>query len=447
MSDEARQCGWSKGDALPRRVRRSTARDEPLSEPKPKPFAIPKGMVWEAYLKVKANKGSAGVDGESIEEFERNLKRNLYKIWNRMSSGCYFPPPVRMVEIPKPEGRGVRVLGVPTVADRVAQTVVKLYLEPEVEPKFHEDSYGYRPGRSALDAVGKCRERCWKMDWLIDLDVQSFFDSLPWDLVMKAVAHHTKERWILLYVQRWLEAPMQRADGSLVTRECGSPQGSAISPLIANLLMHYAFDLWMARTFPGVTFERYCDDAVVHCTSKEQAELVRDAIAKRLKECRLELHPVKTRIVYCKDANRRGSHEHEAFTFLGYEFRARRARGRNGRHFDGFTPGISPAASKEIRQTMRSWHLNRCNGKTLGDLAQMVNPIVRGWLNYYGRYYESELNQSLQLLNEHLARWAQQKYKRLRGHPRRVRGFLMQVAKREPHLFVHWNQGLKPAAG
>lgn len=416
-----------------------------MSEPKPKPFAIPKGMVWEAYLKVKANKGAAGVDGESIAEFEKNLKGNLYKLWNRLSSGCYFPPPVRMVEIPKPDGRGVRVLGVPTVADRIAQTVVKLYLEPDVEPKFHADSYGYRPGRSALDAVGKCRERCWKMDWVIDLDIKSFFDSLPWDLVMKAVAHHTQERWVLLYVQRWLEAPMQHTDGTLKKRERGSPQGSAISPLLANLLMHYAFDVWMARTFPGVPFERYCDDAVVHCTSKRQAELVRDAIAERLKECRLELHPMKTRVVYCKDARRRGSHEHVAFTFLGYEFRARRARSKDGRHFDGFGPGISPAASKELRQTMRGWRLNRRSGKTLGDLAQMVNPIVRGWLNYYGRYYKSELNQSLQLLNEHLVRWARRKYKRFARCPARTRVWLAQVAQREPALFVHWQHGLGPS--
>jgi RNA-directed DNA polymerase len=410
----------------------------------PKPFAISKWMVWEAYLKVKANKGAAGVDGESIEEFEKDLKGNLYKLWNRMSSGCYFPPPVRMVEIPKPEGRGVRILGVPTVADRIAQTVVQRYLEPIVEPKFHENSYGYRPGRSALEAIGKCRERCWKMDWVIDLDIRSFFDSLPWDLVLKAVAHHTNERWILLYVQRSLEAPMQRADGGLVTRESGSPQGSAISPVLANLLMHYAFDVWMARTFPGVPFERYCDDAVVHCASKGQAELVREAIAKRLRDCRLELHPVKTRIVYCKDANRRGSHEYTSFTFLGYEFRARRARTKNGRVFDSFSPGISTAASKAIRQTMRYWHLNRRSDKTLGDLAQMVNPIVRGWLNYYGRYYKSELNQSLRLLNEHLARWARQKYKRLRRHDGRARAFLVKVARRAPDLFVHWRQGLGP---
>ena len=247
-----------------------------------KPFAISKKVVYEAYLKVKANKGAPGVDGESIEEFERDLKGNLYKLWNRSSSGSYFPPPVRMVEIPKPGGRGVRVLGVPTVADRIAQTVVKMYLEPEVEPRFHEDSYGYRPGRSALEAVGACRERCWKTDWVIDLDIKAFFDTLDHELVMRAVRHHTDLKWIHLYVERWLKAPLQREDGTVVQRDRGTPQGSAISPLLANLFLHYAFDLWMTREFPDVPFERYADDAVAHCATKARAEQVRAAVAERM---------------------------------------------------------------------------------------------------------------------------------------------------------------------
>src|SRR6478752_6428154 len=271
----------------------------------PKSFEISKQAVFDAYRRVKANKGSAGVDGVTIEEFEQDLKRNLYRLWNRMSSGSYFPPPVRMVEIPKAGGAGVRVLGVPTVADRIAQTVVAMYLEPGVEKVFHPDSYGYRPGRSALDAVGTCRERCWSTNWVIDLDIQGFFDNLDHELVLRAVAHHTDLPWVLLYVQRWLTAPVQRPDGTLIGRDRGSPQGSAISPLLANLFMHYAFDAWMARTYPAVTFERYCDDVVVHCRSKAQAEVVRDAISTRLAEVGLELHPVKTRIVYYKDANRR----------------------------------------------------------------------------------------------------------------------------------------------
>jgi retron-type reverse transcriptase len=251
----------------------------------PKSFEISKHAVFEAYRRVKANHGAAGVDGESIELFEADLKANLYKLWNRMSSGCYMPPPVRMVEIPKPGGRGVRILGVPTVADRVAQTVAAMYLEPGVEKVFHPDSYGYRPGRSALDAVGVCRERCWRTDWVIDLDIQGFFDNLDHDLVLKAVAHHTNQRWILLYVQRWLSAPLQAQDGSLLARDRGSPQGSAISPLLANLFMHYAFDAWMAREFPAVRFERYCDDVVVHCRSEAEAHQVREAIAARLARC------------------------------------------------------------------------------------------------------------------------------------------------------------------
>ena len=277
----------------------------------PKSFEISKHMVFEAYRRVRANKGAAGVDGQSVGQFEQDLKGNLYKLWNRMSSGSYFPPPVRMVEIPKPGGKGVRVLGVPCVADRIAQTVAAMALEPEVEKIFHPDSYGYRPRKSALDAVGACRERCWRADWVIDLDIKGFFDNLDHDLVLKAVAHHTGQKWILLYVERWLKAPLQRPDGSLVARNRGSPQGSAISPLLANLFMHYAFDAWMAREFPAIAFERYCDDVVIHCRSETEAHLVRQAIAERLDECGgLQLHPGKTRVVYCKDGTRRGSYGH-----------------------------------------------------------------------------------------------------------------------------------------
>jgi RNA-directed DNA polymerase len=412
---------------------------------KPRQFAISEVVVEEAYRRVKANKGAAGVDGETIEEFERDLKGNLYKLWNRMSSGSYFPPPVRAVEIPKPGGKGVRVLGVPTIADRVAQTVAAMYLEPKVEPIFHPDSYGYRPGRSAKQAVGRCRERCWKTDWVIDLDIKAFFDTIPHSLIRKAVRHHTDLKWILLYVQRWLEAPMQREDGSLVARDRGSPQGSAISPLLANLFMHYAFDSWMQREFPGVGFERYCDDVVVHCVSKAQAEYVKSAIGRRLQECGLEMHPEKTRIVYCKDGKRRGPYEPKHFVFLGYEFRARSIRTKEGRRFEGFSPAISPEEGKRIRQEMRDWHLNRAMGQTMTELAQRVNPTVRGWINYYGAFYRSELSASLRSLNEHLARWAQRKYKRLRGRPGRTYRFLSRVAEREPDLFAHWTIGLRPS--
>jgi RNA-directed DNA polymerase len=323
-----------------------------------KPFDISKWVVWEAYRKVKANRGAAGVDEESIAEFEADLKGNLYKLWNRMSSGTYFPPPVLAVQIPKAGGNGVRTLGVPTVADRIAQTVVRLYLEPVVEPIFHPDSYGYRPGRSALDAVEACRRRCWSKDWVIDLDIRSFFDSLDHELILKAVAAHTRQRWILLYLRRWLHAPLQQPDGTLVQRDRGTPQGSAISPLLANLFLHYALDRWLATQFPAVSFERYADDAVVHCVSKAQAETVLGAIADRMAQVGLELHPDKTRIVYCKDGTRRGWHEHERFTFLGFTFRPRLAKSKHGNFFVSFLPAVSDDAKKTIGREIRRWKLD-----------------------------------------------------------------------------------------
>ncbi len=405
----------------------------------PKSFDISKQLVFEAYLRVKANKGAAGVDGESIEQFDRDLKGNLYRLWNRMSSGCYFPPPVRMVEIDKPGGRGVRVLGVPTVADRIAQTVAAMVLEREVEPVFHPDSYGYRPGRSALDAVAVCRERCWRADWVIDMDIRAFFDNLDHDLVLRAVAHHTDQRWVLLYVQRWLEAPQQRRDGSLLARDRGSPQGSAISPILANLFMHYAFDAWMAREYPAVGFERYCDDVVVHCRSESQAQHVRAAIAVRLGECGgLELHPDKTRIVYCKDGKRCGSYEHTSFTFLGYGFRVRKVRTKTGKYFFSFNPAISDEAAKRIRAQIRSWRLHRRSGMTLEQLARDINPVVRGWMNYYGRFYPSALVFSLNRINDYLVRWLVQKYKRFRRRRMRARDALGSHARLYPGLFAHW---------
>ena len=419
-----------------------------MNEPKQqdKPFQISKWKVWEAFERVKANKGAAGVDEQSITGFEADRDRNLYKIWNRMSSGSYFPPPVKAVEIPKAGGKGVRLLGVPTVADRVAQTVARLYLEPQVEPVFHPDSYGYRPGKSALDAVAACRKRCWRADWVIDMDIRAFFDTVPWDLVRKAVAHHISpgQRWILLYVERWLKAPLQQADGTLVARDRGTPQGSAISPLIANLFMHYAFDAWMAREHPGIRFERYCDDAVVHCASEKQARHLRAAIAARLAEVGLELHPGKTRIVYCKDADRRGDHEVTSFTFLGYEFRPRLAKNRHGKHFVSFLPAVSRDAMKAMGAEIRSWHWAKRSDKSLGDLALMFNSVVQGWINYYGRFYRSRLLYFLRGLNRHLMRWACRKYKRLKRRERRAMAWLAEIARRSPHLFAHWRLGARP---
>jgi group II intron reverse transcriptase/maturase len=347
-----------------------------------KPFYISKWRVWEAWEKVKANKGAPGVDSCSIEDFEKDLQNNLFRIWNRMSSGSYFPPPVKAVEIPKSHGDGVRILGVPTVADRVAQTVVAMHLEPNVEPVFHGDSYGYRPRRSALDAVERCRERCWKTDWVLDLDIEKFFDSVPHDLIVKAVEAHTDAVWVVLYVKRWLRAPLQLPDGTLQERGRGTPQGSAVSPVLANLFLHYAFDAWMAREFPSVQFERYVDDAVVHCVSERQARTLAGAIGDRLEEVGLRVHPAKTRIVYCKDGKRRGSYEHTSFTFLGFTFRARKARDRHGVNFTSFLPAISQEALKRISGVVRRWRLHLRTGHTFAELAREINPIVRGWMQY-----------------------------------------------------------------
>lgn len=412
-----------------------------------KPYVIPKQLVWKAYQRVKANRGAAGVDGESLTAFEKDLKGNLYKVWNRMSSGSYFPPPVRLVEIEKDDG-GMRPLGIPTVADRVAQTVAKMVLEPLVEPVFHEDSYGYRPRRSALDAVGVARKRCWDADWVIDLDIKAFFDSISHDLVERAVAHHTDLPWVRLYVSRWLRAPVQHPDGTLVERTKGTPQGGVISPLLANLFLHYVFDVWMRGNYPSVKFERYADDAIVHCGSERQARAVLEAIRGRFVQCDLELHPVKTRIVYCKDDDRRGDFECVAFDFLGYTFQPRRAKNRWGKFFVSFLPAISAKAAKVIRATIREWRMaSTRNNQRLEDLARLTNPSVRGWMNYYGRFYRSKCVQVLRHLNEALAAWARRKYRRFRRRERASMHWLGCIAQRDRQLFVLWQLGVGPEAG
>jgi RNA-directed DNA polymerase len=409
---------------------------------KTKPFVISKKIVWEAYLRVKASKGAAGVDEQSIADFERELKNNLYKIWNRMSSGSYFPPPVRTVSIPKSNG-GTRQLGIPTVGDRIAQTVVKMYLEPMVEPILHPDSYGYRPGRSAHDAVAIARQRCWKYDWVIDLDIRGFFDNLDHALIMRAVKKHTNVEWIILYIERWLKAPVRLEDGTLKERDRGSPQGSVISPLLANLFMHYAFARWMQEEHPHVLFEYYADDVLVHCRSERHAAFLRQAIAERLSHCKLELHPEKTRIVYCKDDLRKGSYENERFDFLGFTFRPRLSKNKDGKHFVNFSPAMSDKAGKAIRGTIRKWRVHLRSDKSLTDLARMFNAQVQGWINYYGRFYKSAMYPTLRKLEEELVLWARRKHKRYRGHGTRATIWLGKIARREPGLFAHWRLGLR----
>ena len=402
-----------------------------------KPFSISKREVWEAYKRVRANKGAAGVDKQSIVEFETDLENNLYKLWNRMSSGSYFPKPVLRVEIPKANG-GIRPLGVPTVTDRVAQQVVKQRLEPELEKHFNPNSYGYRPGKSALDAVGKVRENCWRNNWVLDLDIKGFFDNIDHNLLMKAVRRHTDEKWAIVYIERWVKAPIFMPDSSLVFPKKGSPQGSVISPLLANLFLHYAFDKWMERENPTIPFERYADDIVCHCKSQYQVKELHEKLKNRMTEVGLELHPQKTKIVYCKDDKRKGEFSCISFDFLGYTFRARGVKSKAGGLFVGFNPGISNASAKAIRRTSRQWHWPRRSDLELEDLARLFNPVIRGWINYYGKFYKTALFPTLQCLNRRLVIWVTRKYKRFKRHHRRASQWLRCIARKEPNLFAHW---------
>ena len=409
-----------------------------------KSYNISEQVVFEAYEQVKRNKGAAGVDSQTMKEFETSLEDNLYKIWNRVSSGTYFPPPVRTVSIPKSNG-GERLLGIPTVADRIAQTVVKIYLEPSVEPYFHPDSYGYRPNKSAIDAIRTARRRCWDYDWVIDLDIKGFFDNLDHDLVMQFVGRYTDSRWILLYVERWLKAPSQSADGTLVDRTKGTPQGGVISPLLANIFMHEVFDSWMEKEFSTTPFERYADDAIVHCKTEKQAWFVKNSIQERLAKFKLELNPEKTKIVYCRDGERRKNYPGEKFDFLGYTFRARQAKGKLGKLFTSFSPAISNKARTAIRLKMRGWRVHHHSDIELADIAKTMNPILRGWINYYGAFYKSALYPVFNRFNYTLIRWVKTKYKKLHGY-RKARNWLGQKAKEEPNLFAHWQMlGIKPS--
>ena len=403
-----------------------------------KPFSIARGWFGPAFKQVKANGGIAGVDGQTIEEFEADLDDNLYKLWNRMSSGSYFPKPVMGVDIPKGDG-GTRPLGIPTVADRVAQTVVKRYLEPGLEDIFHEDSYGYRPGRSAVEAVGVARKRCWRHDWVLDLDIKGFFDSIDHELMMRAVRRHTSEKWVLLYIERWLTAPVAHEDGKREEREKGTPQGGVISPLLANLFLHYAFDKWMTEEISHIPFERYADDIICHCKSQRQATWLKARIEERFARCGLALNREKTTTVYCKDDDRLGHYPNQSFDFLGFTFRPRRAKDRKGKYFVSFLPAVSNKSAKAMRQAVRKLGLNRRVYCDLEDLARLINPVTRGWINYYGSYYRSALYPVFKHLDRTLIRWAMRKFERLHGRLGKAYRWLEGIRQRQPMLFAHWH--------
>lgn len=397
----------------------------------------------EAYKRVKANGGASGVDKESLQDFEKDLKNNLYKIWNRMSSGSYFPPSVRGVPIPKKSG-GTRMLGIPTVSDRIAQAAAKLVLEPLVEPIFHEDSYGYRPSKGAHKAIEITRERCWMLPWVVEYDIKGLFDNIDHDLMMKALHKHCKIPWVILYVERWLKAPMIEQDGKVTERNKGTPQGGVISPLLANLFLHYAFDKWVEKHMAGIKFCRYADDGLLHCTSFKQAEYVLKRITQRFKECKLEIHPMKSKIVYCKHARRKESQENITFTFLGYTFKPRVAQNKEGMRYLNFSAGVSREAMKAMKQQLRGWKLQLKNDKSLEQIAAFINPILQGWYQYYGRFYKTALRYLWLSVNEYLCRWVRRKYRDQRKHRVQAFKYLKKASQSMPNLFVHWKLGYVP---
>jgi len=406
-----------------------------------KPIPVSKHMVWEAYKKVKANKGAAGVDGVSLKKFEERLSGNLYKVWNRLSSGSYFPPPVKEVEIPKADGK-IRKLGIPTIGDRVAQMVIKDYLEPRMETIFHDSSYGYRPNRGAHDALTKTRRNCWLFNWVIDMDIKGFFDNISHDKLLLALDKHVEERWVKMYIKRWLTAPVQGKGGELIFKDGkGTPQGGVISPLLANLFLHYAFDQWLTLNFKGVKFERYADDIVAHCKTNKQAVMILEGIEKRMHDCGLELHPDKTKIVYCKDHKRTGDYKHVKFDFLGFTFKPRPAKTKSGFMFLGFDLAMSVKAGKRIVSTLRQSQFHRWTSNTIEGIAAELNSQIQGWLNYYGKFRPSAMSYVFRLFHERLIKWVQNKYKSLRGKIRKAYGMLNRIQKAKPELFAHWKRG------
>jgi RNA-directed DNA polymerase len=413
-----------------------------MSEEKTKSLAVSKAMVYNSYLKVCSKNGSAGIDGESIEKFNENLSSNLYKVWNRMSSGSYFPPAVRTVLIPKKQG-GKRPLGIPTVSDRIAQGVVKDYLEPLLEPLFHSSSFGYRPGRSAHDALAQCHRHCIQYPWVIDVDIRGFFDNISHEWMMKMLAHHKPEKWVLLYTERWLKAGIEQADGSVVKREKGTPQGGVVSPLLANLYLHHGFDMWMSKFYPSNPFERYADDIIVHCNSKAEAEQLLSAIRERLSSFELELHPDKTKLVYCKNSGRKEEHEHNSFTFLSYSFQPRGRVNRDGVRvkLTAFSAAICNRGKVYIRQQIRAVFKPRNTSISLVQTAKALNPKIRGWLNYYSRYNAAEARNVFMYLNELIRKWIAEKY-RIRSWKAILHKFESYV-KEHPGMFVHWQKGVK----
>ena len=399
-------------------------------------------MVWEAYKKVRANKGSAGVDSVSMEEFDANRSKYLYKLWNRMASGSYFPPPVKEVEIYKKDGKP-RKLGIPTISDRVGQMVIKMYIEPRLEKVFSPNSYGYRPKKNAHQALGSVRKNCWKTDWVIDIDIKGFFDNINHQKLMLAVEKHVPEQWVRLYIKRWLNMPVLTKSGKLVEKQGkGTPQGGVISPLLANLFLHYTLDKWLEKTDKTVKFARYADDVILHCHSKAHAEQTLNALNERMATCGLELHPDKTKIVYCRDFRRKGNYPEVKFDFLGYSFQPRTAKSRKtGKLFLGYDCAISISSRKRIADKLENLKIESQGFKSIVGIAQYLNPMIRGWVNYYGKFRGYEMSRVFRLLRNRVIRWARKRYKRYRTSLNRTFRWLDRVREQYPYLFYHWKLG------
>lgn len=403
---------------------------------------VSRQMVWAAYKKVRSNHGSAGVDGVSMEEFDAHKSKHLYKLWNRMASGSYFPPAVKEVEIPKKDGK-IRKLGIPTISDRVGQMVVKDYLESRFEKIFSTNSYGYRPGKNAHMALEQVRQNCRRYDWVVDLDIRGFFDNIDHAKLFRAIEKHVEERWCLMYIKRWLSMPVERQSGELVPNPGkGTPQGGVISPLLSNLFLHYAMDKWLEQTHPAVEFVRYADDAILHCQDKQQAEDTLQALKARMDACGLELHPEKTKLVYCHDYRRQQEHEKVQFDFLGYSFQPRPCKsGKTGKLFLGYDCAISISARKAISSKLSVMRMERNGSKSIVGIAQKLNPMIRGWIIYYGRYRGYELNRVFRLLHKRLIRWARKRYKRYRTSINKCYKWSSRIRKQFPNLFYHWQLG------
>ena len=420
----------------------TSVRGRKIVEVASKGIPITKQMVWDSYKKVKSNKGSGGVDGKSLANYSENLSSNLYKLWNRLTSGSYYPQAVLEVEILKKDGVSKRKLGIPTIEDRIAQQVIKDYLEPRLEKEFHNSSYGYRPNRNAHQALEQVRQNVRKKAWVLDMDIKSFFDRVSHDLLNKALRKHVEEEWVSLYINRWLNCPKQ-VEGKVEVKQSreGTPQGGVISPLLANLFLHYALDKWMDKTHPGIKFVRYADDVVVHCATKPEADRILSSIKRRLESCKLNLHEKKTKIVFCKNGRRQSEHQIVSFGFLGYGFQPRTSATKSGKLFLGYDCAISKSSQKKIAKELRATNFQKWTARSIEEIAEYFNSKLRGWLNYFGKFRRWKLNRIFKIFNGRLKNWVRKRYKRMNNSYIKACKWLEDYKLVNPELFVHWKYG------